>query len=116
MASNIFPHKQKEDYDIDESKPPSAKSGRTNKSRNEAAQKRFNQLKLIKSNIERDETRIEDQIEVDKVNIDLLKIKKYFKNVINDQNFLRNYENIKKGGNPKVLSAEDRNKHEKRKD
>ena len=58
----------------------------------------------------------EDQIEVDKVNIDLLKIKKYFKNVINDQNFLRNYENIKKGGNPKVLSAEDRNKHEKRKD
>lgn len=52
VASNIFPHRAKEDYEVDESKRNSAKSGRTAKSKNEAAQKRFNQLKLIKSNIE----------------------------------------------------------------
>lgn len=73
-------------------------------------------MKMRETNIERDEDRIEEQIEKDWANIDLDKIKKYFKNVINDQNFLRNYEAIKKGGNTKVLSAEDRNKHETRKD
>jgi phosphoenolpyruvate carboxylase len=36
-----------------------------------------------------------DQAAADDANIDLEKIKKYFKNVINENNFLRNYERIK---------------------
>lgn len=36
-----------------------------------------------------------DQAAADDANIDLEKIKKYFKNVINENNFLKNYERIK---------------------
>ena len=39
--------------------------------------------------------------------IDLEKIRKTFKNLINDQRFLLNYEKIK-SGNPQLLNAKDR--------
>ena len=45
--------------------------------------------------------------------IDLDKVRKTFKNLINDQRFLQNYEKIK-SGNPKLLNAKDRQNYEKR--
>ena len=55
---------------------------------------------------------IERQVKNDN-DIDLDKVRKTFKNLINDQRFLQNYEKIK-SGNPKLLNAKDRQNFEKR--
>lgn len=55
---------------------------------------------------------IDQQVRFD-ADIDLDKVRKTFKNLINDQRFLQNYEKIK-SGNPKLLNSKDRKNFEKR--
>lgn len=55
-------------------------------------------MKLFKHNVLKSKSEIDAQIENDKA-IDLEKVRKTFKNLINDQRFLQNYEKIK-SGNP----------------
>ena len=59
-----------------------ARSQRTSRSKVDG-KKRFKKLKIIKRNVETSEEAINEQIKRDK-DIDLDKIKKFFKNVINE--------------------------------
>lgn len=67
---------------------------------------------MMKRNVVKEDEQIYDQVEQDQ-EIDLEKIKKTFKNVINDQRFIRNYEKIK-SGNPSLKNAKDRKNYRKR--
>jgi len=69
------------------------KSARTTRTRADEKM-RFNRIQILKENIQTDFESIEEFAKEDN-DIDLEKIKKYFKNVINENNFLRNYERIK---------------------
>ena len=67
---------------------------------------------MMKRNVVKEDEQIYEQVENDQ-EIDLEKIKKTFKNVINDQRFIRNYEKIK-SGNPSLKNAKDRKNFRKR--
>ena len=69
-------------------------------------------MQMMKRNVVREDQLIYDQVQNDQ-EIDLDKIKKTFKNVINDQRFLRNYEKIK-SGNPALKNAKERKNFKKR--
>lgn len=69
------------------------KSARTTRTRNDEKY-RFNKIQVLKQNIETNFGKIED-FAGQEDDIDLEKIKKLFKNEINENNFLRNYERIK---------------------
>ena len=60
----------------------------------------------MNQNIMKSTKEIDRLVEHD-TSIDLEKIRKTFKNLINDQRFLLNYEKIK-SGNPQLLNAKDR--------
>ena len=69
-------------------------------------------MKLFKSNVLKTASDIDGAVENDQA-IDLEKIRKTFKNLINDQRFQQNYDKIK-SGNPQLLNAKDRKNFEKR--
>jgi len=73
----------------------SAKTTTRNKTNDK---ERFNKIKLLTKNVETKLDDIQKQANDDE-EIDLDKIRKYFKSVINEQNFLRNYERIKNANN-----------------
>ena len=77
--------------DFDDKK--SRQSGKTNKTRINAKE-RWISIQLLNQNVEKDFDKISNFV-VNDEHIDEERIKKYFKNVINEQNFLRNYERIK---------------------
>ena len=87
----------------------SAKSFRSTRA---SGKKNINGMKLLKSNVLKTKREIDAQVETDQA-IDLEKIRKTFKNLINDQRFLQNYEKIK-SGNPQLLNAKDRQNFERR--
>ena len=97
---------------LDETRSHAAKSTRSARTRNDE-KRQLRKMQLIKRNIMRDEEMIQEQVDQDRENIDLDKIKKTFKNVINDGRFLRNYEKIK-SGNPELKNAKERKIFEKR--
>lgn len=69
-------------------------------------------LKLISKNVNTRESEITEEIKNDR-EIDLEKIDKTFKNLIDNQFFLQNYEKIV-SGNPQLRNAKDRENFDKR--
>ena len=53
-------------------------------------------MQRVRGNVVQDEDEIQEEVEND-IDIDLDKIKKTFKNKIDEQRFLKNYENINRG-------------------
>jgi hypothetical protein len=74
------------------------KSAKTTTRNKNNDKERFNKIKLLTKNVETKPEDIQRQANDDE-EIDLDKIRKYFKSVINEQNFLRNYERIKNANN-----------------
>ena len=90
---------------LDDGRSQAGKSARSTKTRN-VEKKQLKKMQMMKRNVVKEDELIYEQVENDQ-EIDLDKIKKTFKNVINDQRFLRNYEKIK-SGNPALKNAKQR--------